>query len=183
MHLSKQIFFDSDCLSAFLSVAKLGIPVMIYKNAIVIPKSVLKELRRSREEGFDEQLDNIIKSGVATVKDIDIGSEASKLYFQFTENPDDGFLQVGAGEAAAMALAITEHGILASNNLRDVGSYVRKYGIEHVTTGIIIHNAVENNLITADEASVIWADMINHGCKLGAMTYEEYVEKELYILK
>ena len=45
---------------------------------------------------------------------------------------------IGKGEAAAIALAKTYNGIIASNNLKDISKYIEKYNLEHVATGDIL---------------------------------------------
>lgn len=178
--MNKKYYFDADCLSSFLAVSKLSIPFLVIDGSVIIPKEVYDEVIAAREEGFREQLESILKSKLAKVEEIKVFSKEGELYFKFHENPDEGFLPVGRGEAAAMALAISNDGVLVSNNLKDVMQYVRSKEISLLTTGMIIHEAIEQNVISKNEATEYWSEMIIHGCKLGAQTYEEYVDKELY---
>ena len=180
--MSKDIYFDADFISAFLEVSSLGIPLMILDGNIVIPQNVYNELKKSRKEDFIEQVDRIIKAKIAKVQDIDLYSDTGELYFKFSTLGDGELLPVGKGESAAMALAVSNNGILASNNLKDVMPYVKKYGLEHITTGIVMHNAVESGYITKEYASELWDKMIANGCKLGAQTYEEYEAEKKYEL-
>lgn len=182
--MSKDIFFDSDCLSAFLAVGAIGIPVILYEKKIIIPKQVYDELVASHEEGYKEQIDSYISRKMMIVVDIQSNDQkAAELYFKLNMHPDEGFMPIGRGEAAAIALSVTRHGILASNNLKDVRPYVDRYGIDHITTGMIIHEAVKNEVITKEEAETYWAEMVKHHRWLGADTYKEYVDKKLYVLK
>lgn len=180
--MSKNIYFDSDFTSAFLQVSSLNIPLMILDGSIIIPQQVYNELKKAKKENFIEQIDRAVKAKQAIIQDLEVFSDIGQLYFKFHENGDGDLLAVGSGEAAAMALAISNHGILASNNLKDVMPYVKKYKIEHITTGIVMHNAVENGYITKEYASELWGKMIANGCKLGAQTYEEYVSEKRYQL-
>lgn len=178
--MNKKYYFDADALSSFLAISQLGISFLVIEGKVIIPQQVYDEVLASREEGFREQLDNVIGKKLAKVEEIELFSEAGKMFLQFNEHPEDGFLPVGRGEAAAMALAISNNGVLVSNNLKDVMQYVESKHIPLLTTGMIIHKAVGDGVITEEEAEKHWANMILHRCKLGAQTYKEYVEKKLY---
>lgn len=175
-----KFYFDSDCLSAFLVVQKLSIPVMLYKGNVYIPRIVYNEVTDSRNCGYEDQLSRYINKGLIKLIDFEPYDDVGKLYYQLVQNPEDGFKAIGRGEAAAIALAKNNKGILASNNLNDVSQYVKKYSLDHVTTGMIIYQAVQDEVITEEEAETMWDEMVNNWCKLGAKTYKEYVEKKLY---
>lgn len=159
---------------------KLSIPTMLYKGDVYIPRIVYNEVTASRNYGYEDQLDRYINIGLIKLVDFDPFDETGKLYFQLTQNPEEGFKSIGRGEAAAIALAKNNQGVLASNNLNDISQYVKKYNLDHVTTGVIIHQAVQDEVITEEEAGKIWDEMVNNWCKLGAKTYKDYVEKKLY---
>ena len=178
--MSKDVFCDSDFLSAFLSVEQLSIPLLLYKNSIVIPQIVVDELLKSGNEGYRETLQKVRNMNMVRVEDICVDQDAADLYIKFTDNPDAGMKAVGRGEAAVMAMAINKGGVVASNNLKDVLPYIKTYGLDHITTGIVIHKAVLENKITKADADDIWRKMILRNCKLGAETYDEYVKGEMY---
>ena len=67
-------------------------------------------------------------------------------------------------------------GTLASNNLRDVRAYVEKYSLRHITTGDILREALEADLITIAEGDALWAEMIRKRRMLPAATFTEYLE-------
>ena len=98
-------YFDSDCLSAFLVAQKLSIPTMLYKGDVYIPRIVYNEVTASRNYGYEDQLDRYINIGLIKLVDFDPFDETGKLYFQLTQNPEEGFKSIGRGEAAAIALA------------------------------------------------------------------------------
>lgn len=50
-------------------------------------------------------------------------------YFKMTSHPDPGMKIIGKGEAAAIAMVKQRGGILASNNMRDIASYISKYNL------------------------------------------------------
>jgi hypothetical protein len=45
-----------------------------------------------------------------------------------------GAKSIGSGEAAALVLARYNDGVIASNNFKDVSSYVQKFNLQHLTT-------------------------------------------------
>ncbi|HZK71510.1 MAG TPA: hypothetical protein VFD03_08355 [Clostridia bacterium] len=49
---------------------------------------------------------------------INVDSETYALYQKLTTSPDEGHKIIGPGEAASIALAKTNNGIVASNNLK-----------------------------------------------------------------
>ncbi|MEA3423983.1 MAG: hypothetical protein U9Q80_09345, partial [Bacillota bacterium] len=59
-------------------------------------------------------------------------TEEYNLYYELAISPPKGERIIGKGEAAAIALAKTYNGVLASNNLKDISKYVEKYELEHM---------------------------------------------------
>lgn len=60
--------------------------------------------------------------------------------------PPKGEKRIGKGEAV-IALAKAYDGILASNNLRGISKYVKKYNLEHIATGDILVSALKADFI------------------------------------
>ena len=69
------------------------------------------------------------------------------MYRDLAILPPKGAKIIGKGEAAAIALAKTYGGILASNNLKDISKYVTKYNLRHKTTGEILVVAIITRLL------------------------------------
>ena len=82
---------------------------------------------------------------------------------------------IGKGEAAGIAMVKARGGILASNNLRDIDSYVKKYGLRHITTGDILKEAMKTGIITEAEGNEIWSGMLRKKRKLPASSFTEYL--------
>jgi hypothetical protein len=69
-----------------------------------------------------------------------------------------------------------EHGgTLASNNLRDVFWYARKYRLPLITTGDILEEALRRQMITEAEGNCLWQKMIAKRRKLPAGSFSEYL--------
>ena len=179
MSLTEPVFFDTDCLSAFLWVDNESILAKLYPGRIVIPRQVYNELSHpglNHVKGLKAQVDTLVMSGQATVESISIDSTAYGLYYKLTQNPDPGHRIIGDGEAAAISLAKDRGGILASNNLKDITDYVREYDLMHITTGAIMKEAMNAGLIDEAQGNVIWQNMLNRKRRLGYQSFSDYIK-------
>lgn len=139
MSLTEPLFFDNDCLSAFLWVDQENILTTLYSGRIVIPSHVYIELSNKRlnyVKGLKAQIDTLVKVGQVSVKPIVVDTMEYSLFRKLTQNPDPGHKIIGNGEAAAISMAKVYCGILASNNLSDISDYVHEYGLDSVDTRI-----------------------------------------------
>lgn len=173
--MTNSLFFDSDCISAFLWVNGQSLLTQLYSKRIVIPQQVYNEL--SSVPHLRQRIDTLVQAQEAEIMDMDISKEEYKLYIQMTTEPEKGYKIIGDGEAASIALAKENNGVLASNNLRDINQYVEKYNLPHVTTGDILIDALNNGLITESDGNQVWANMIAKRRKLGAQSFTEYLSK------
>ena len=177
--MTEPLFFDTDCLSAFLWTDRGSIVARLYPGRIVVPQSVLDELSRVSAPAFKKRVASLIERSDVEVRDIDVASPAFSLYREMTRRPKPGFKAVGRGEAAAMALAVVEQGIVASNNFRDTAAYVHAFRLKYKTTGSILVEAYENGLVSEAEANTIWADMLAAGRWLGSRSFTEFYAKPI----
>lgn len=176
--MTNPLFFDTDCLSAFLWVDNESILSALYPQRIVIPRQVYDELSHpglNHAKGLRAQVDKLITSGQATVESIDVGTAEYSHFYKLTRNPDPGHKIIGDGEAAAISLTIERGGILASNNLKDITTYVKEYGLIHVTTGDIMKEALTVGLIDESQGNVIWQSMLNRRRRLGYMSFSDFL--------
>ncbi|SHK49350.1 Predicted nucleic acid-binding protein, contains PIN domain [Hathewaya proteolytica DSM 3090] len=176
--MTDRYFFDTDCLSAFLWVRNENILIKLYGGKIVLPEQVYSELSHPRIPHLKTMTDNLKNNGDISIASIDIDTEEYKIYSKLTRSPDKGFKVIGKGEAAAIALAKTKGGILASNNMKDIKQYVEAYGLEYVTTGDILVEALNKKYITEDEGNNIWANMITKNRKLPNSTFTEFLKSK-----
>lgn len=117
--MTDSLFFDSDCISAFLWVGNESLLVKLYPGRIVIPKPVYDELSYPGIAHLKTRIDSLLSAGQAHIKTIGIDTETYALYYQLTVAPQEGYVILGKGEAASIALAKSNEGIVASNNLTD----------------------------------------------------------------
>ena len=179
MSLTDPVFFDTDCISAFLWVNGESIITKLYAGRIVIPIQVYKELSHpgvNHLKGLKAQVDALINNEQACVESITAGTETYEVFYKLTQHPDSGHKLIGAGEAAAIALAKECGGILASNNLKDIMVYVREYALRHITTGDIMKEALGAGLISEQQGDAIWQNMLKRKRRLGYASFSEYLK-------
>ena len=173
--LTDSLFFDTDCLSAFLWVANESLLPQLYPGKIVIPKPVYTELDRPSISHLKARVDALVATNLVTIQEIAVGSDVYETYYQLTEEPTSGHKTIGSGEAASIALAKHYGGIVASNNLRDISTYITEFSLKHTTTADILVDAYERGLITESQGNTIWSDMLSKRRRIGGASFSEYL--------
>lgn len=171
--MTDDLFFDTDCLSAFLWINNTNILQTLYGGKIVLPDPVYQELSNPMIPHIKRRADALIKGNVASIKQIEAGTEEYKLYNTLIKSVK-GQKSIGRGEAAGIALTRIYNGILASNNYKDIALYIEKYNLKHIDTGHILLEAFERALITEDDGNIIWQQMLNKNRKLPSTSFTEY---------
>lgn len=173
--MTDSLFFDTDCLSAFLWVGNESLLARLYPGRVVLPKSVYDELSVPGIAHLKRRVDAMIQAGDAFVMEIDVGTEAYRLYRKLTTSPDPGHRIIGRGEAAAIALSKCENGILASNNLRDISDYVEELHLRHMTTGDLLFEAYQTGLLDEAQGNALWKSMLAKRRRLGYGSFSDYL--------
>ena len=175
--MTDSLFFDTDCLSAFLWVRNESLLPQLYPGKIIIPRPVYTELCRPNISHLKDRVDMLLVQNLVTIQNLDIDSEEYGTYYQLTEAPAKGHKVIGKGETASISLAKKYGGIVASNNLRDIQTYISEFGLKHTTTGDILVDAYNKGLITENEGNAIWANMLAKRRRLGAASFTEYLKR------
>lgn len=175
--MTEQLFFDTDCLSSFLWVGQEQLLLQLYPGKIVLPKQVFDELSHPSIRHIGAKIESLQRAGKVIRSDILLNTEEYKLYHDLAISPSQGCRLIGKGEAAALALAKINNGIIASNNLKDISNYVKAFGLEHITTGDIMKLALEKGLIDEKGGNQIWQDMIRRKRLLPTATFSEFLTK------
>ncbi len=144
--MTDSVFFDTDCICAFLWINGESLLEKMYAGKIVIPQEVYNEIDRPTIPHLKSRIDQLIANGSATVMRMDISSEEYALYRKLTTFSGNNKV-IGSGEAASISLAKKYNGILGSNNLRDISYYISKYSLKHVTTGDILVEAFHKGFL------------------------------------
>lgn len=171
--LTEKYFFDTDCLSAFLWIREESILAKLYAGKIILPAQVYNEL--TKVPHLLARVDALKNNGDLYVESMEVGSDEYEDYIQMTTKPEPGMRLIGNGEAAGIAMVKQRGGTLASNNLRDISSYVEKYTIQHITTGDILLEAMEAGIITEEDGNKIWAGMLRKRRMLPTATFSDYL--------
>ena len=175
MLLTEALFFDTDCLSAFLWVGNESILPQLYPGEIVIPKPVYTELNRPSISHLKARVDALVAADLVTIQEIAVGSDEYETYYQLTEEPTRGHKAIGSGEAASLALAKHYGGIVASNNLRDISTYITEFALKHTTTADILVDAYERGFITESQGNTIWSNMLSKRRRIGGVSFSDYL--------
>lgn len=170
------MFFDTDCLSAFLWVDNQSLLALLYPGRIVIPAEVYAELSLPSIRQLKAKVDSMVTSSFARIEHLQVGTEEYKLYRKLVSNPDSGHVIIGDGEAASIALAKEKGGVLASNNLSDISVYVKEFHLKHVTTGDILKEALQKGFISEMQGNQLWQEMLNKHRRLGYASFTEFLE-------
>ena len=174
--MSKKLFFDTDCISAFLWVNNQSILSLLYPQGIVIPDSVYAELSNPCVRHLKDKIDILIANKKVVIEEMYVDSPSYNTFIELS-SPSRKAKAIGKGEAAVIALAKECDGIVASNNLRDIKDYVIKYNLTHITTGDILVEALKQNIISEKDGNTIWKNMLEKRRKLGAASFTEYLMK------
>lgn len=174
--MTDRLFFDTDCLSAFLWVRGESILSQLYPGRIILPAQVYDELKRVPH--LLAKVDVMKNEGNLIVDSMEVGSAEYHDYLQMITAPDTGMRIIGKGEAAGIAMVKERGGTLASNNLRDISSYVEKYGLKHTTTGDILIKAMNSGIISETDGNDIWANMIRKKRMLPTATFTDYIKSK-----
>ncbi len=171
--MSKDVFYDTDCLSCFISVNDVSILKELF-DKVIIPYEVYDEF--SKVTILKKRVDDLINEKFIEVIDFDAGSEIYNLYIKLHR----GYLldkEIGRGEAAAIALAVENNGILASNNTNDIIKAVEKYNLIRIKTGDILVKAYNYGIISEKEGNELWKKMLNQKRYLTEESFTNYRKK------
>ena len=149
------LYFDTDCLSAFLWIENESILTQLYPGRVMIPKQVYDEL--GSVPHLQGRIDTLLGRNEVELLEIEAGTPAAELYAEMTGNPRPGHAVIGRGEAASLALSKIFNGIVASNNLRDITQYIEEYQHQHKTNGANRKLPVEQY---AEKAASAWGAVI-----------------------
>lgn len=174
--MTDRLFFDTDCLSAFLWVRGESILSQLYPGRIILPAQVYDELKRVPH--LLAKVDVMKNEGNLIVDSMEVDSTEYHDYLQMITAPDTGMRIIGKREAAGIAMVKERGGTLASNNLRDISSYVEKYGLKHITTGDILIKAMNSGIISETDGNDIWANMIRRRRMLPTATFTDYIKSK-----
>ena len=172
--MTDALFFDTDCLSAFLWIDNTGLLEQLYGGKIVIPGPVYQELSNPCIPHMKARTDALLSRKTAFLKQIETDKTEYHLYRTLVKGTKEK-KAIGKGEAAGIALSRTYQGILASNNWKDTASYIKKYGLRHTDTGHILLEGLRRGLLTETQGNQIWQQMRSKNRRLPGKTFSDYL--------
>lgn len=111
------------------------------------------------------------------VKEIMLDTNEYGYYNELINPHQKGLKIIGNGEAAVLSLAKVNGGIVASNNLKDIAIYVKKFNLNHTTTADILIKSFKSKLIDESEGNSIWQEMVLRKRKLPATNFSNYYKQ------
>lgn len=169
----KEIFYDTDCLSCFISINDVTILKEMFEK-VIIPYEVYEEF--SRVIILKKRIDDLHYEGFLEIRDFDVESESYTLFLKLCDGEFTG-RKIGDGETAAITLAVENNGILASNNTRDINDAVKHFNLTRIKTGDILVKAFNCGMITEKEGNKIWKKMLNQKRYLTEESFSNYLKK------
>ena len=174
------IYFDSDFLISFLCFDEdyFNIVNSIFSGCnYIIPKEVLTELEK-KDDIVLKRVNEMLETGVLTLYTIDVSDIPTATVAFMLQQRRKRCKKMGSGEAAAIALASTKRGVLASNNMRDVADYVDLQKVTHITTSRVIQKAYVDGLITIDKARSLWIKQTTRGSKMPDDSFDQFLTRD-----
>ena len=175
----KPIFYDSDVLVCFLEIDEYEFLQKLFSK-IILPKKVYDELTRKRTpKNIKDNLKYLIEQNFVEIREIEF---ASKEYLNYnciskgywSKNGEE----IGSGESAAIALAIENDGIVASNNLKDITDICSDFNIPIITAPILLTFALEMKIYSKTQIDMVWEKIMNNTYqKLPKQTFKEYYDE------
>lgn len=173
--IDSPIFYDTDCLVSFLVIGEGNLLNKLFSK-IIIPKQVYDELSHPNSPSIiKNELEHYKRDNFIEIKDIKITDKEYYVYEQIKKGVwHEDEKCIGKGEAAALALAIQNDGVIASNNLSDIEFYIKERDLYILTSSIILVQALEKNIISEEGAEEMWSKMLNRKRNLPSYSFKHY---------
>lgn len=175
--MTDSLYFDTDCISSFLWVHREDILLTLFKDRIIIPKQVFNELSSPKVPHIGKKVNDLLTNNDIAVKEIVLNTSEYYCYQELTNPTQKGLKIIGNGEAAVLSLVKVNGGIVASNNLKDIAIYVKKFNLNHTTTADILVQSFKSKLIDESDGNLIWQKMVLKKRKLPAASFSNYYKQ------
>lgn len=178
-----KIICDNDFLASFLWTGEEQLLITLFKNRLYVPGAVYTELEVLKNSKLGSHVYtsflSLINSKELQVLEIKLDSADEKLMEKIKKEFKLKFgLEIGFGELQMVTLAISLGASFvintASNNLKDIVSFVEKKQIDNITTMDALCLAYEKKIKTFQELEEIKKRMLAKKRRLPNITVEEY---------
>jgi len=143
----------------------ISVIIPTYNTALLIERTLRSVLAQSCQD-----LEILVVDDCSTDTTLDVVRSIGDARIRILRQPENR-----GPAAAAIALAKEANGILASNNLRDVLGYVELFSLRHVTTGDLLKEALDRQLITIVQGEQLWQKMLQKRRKLGYGSFADFL--------
>jgi len=96
--MTNQMFFDSDCISAFLWVKEENIILNLYPKRIILPKDIFIELSNPSIPHIKNKVISLCNNGSISTSEVVLGTEAYEIFHELAISPPKGIKVIGKGE-------------------------------------------------------------------------------------
>jgi len=177
--MERKVFLDTDFLCSFLWIGRTNYLAKVLPGyEVIVPYQTASEIKRPLKGLIPLQAKyHAAKSNGDFIEadDFDTGSSEYKDYLCLTHGL--GYPKaIGSGEAAGIVLAKKHHGVLASNNLRDIADFVEHFGIALITTCDILLALYDQCFLNEKELSKVFSDMLKQGRQLPFPTFSALLQ-------
>ena len=147
--VNMKIIYDIDCLLYFLKIERTDLLEEEF-NKIIISNKVFNSLNNPSIPDFiKSQLNILVENDFVKAEEISYNTEAFDIYYELTSGHKNQVL--GNGEAASIALAIKNNGVIAYNNPDAIKDYLKKYDLKCITLEDILKNMFKKGIISQEE--------------------------------
>lgn len=178
-----KIICDNDFLASFLWIGEEQLLTTLFKNRLFVPEAVKVELEVLKNSTTGSRVYssflNLVNNNEIQILTIKLNSPEEKLMEKIKQEFKLKFRkELGAGELEMITLAIHLKASFiintASNNLKDIVSFIATNQIDNITTMDVMCLAYEKRLKTFQELEAMKGQMLARKRKLPDITVEDY---------
>lgn len=164
----KSIVYDADVIIHFISGDRLLDLFKILPNANLILDKVYEEL--SKNYRTKNTIDNLIDIKLVKIVTFSSNLTIIKEYAHLTSK----LMNKGRGESACMAYCVHTKDVIASSNLKDIGSYCRLHAIPYLTTMDFVCCAYETGMWDLGECNDFVKKLISKNHNIPCSSFDEF---------
>ena len=155
-----KIIYDIDCLLYFLKVERTDLLEDEF-DRIVISNKVFNSLNNPSIPDFiKEQLNILVDKEFVKVEEISYNTDTFDIYYELINENKDQIL--GAGEAASIAIAIKNKGIIAYNNPDAIKDYLEKCDLKCITLEDMLNALFKKGTLSKKEFEELFSKSNNY---------------------
>lgn len=168
---NKLLIYEFDCLYSLLT-ADNKILTKIFSN-IVIPQIVYDEFKCKMGEDLQKSIKKLLKNKFIILEDFEVESDEFLLYKKLIK----GIECKSRGKLESAAITIAKYNKLTILSNRNNDNF-NEFNIESVQISDFIINEYNDNIITIDEAQLLWDNLSINSKKYMTINFDQLLLKE-----